>query len=204
MGFVERLKLQRAKATKDWYAKMEEFKPLPNRSYTWVWEYAKFRLDWSLEKTRYIEEKGNGLLKLVLVIVGAMWVVFGGIVKSGEHVAPDTFALLSAGLFFLALGGYCALKASKPAEHIYPQSEDEAIDYASFYETETMALAKFSLQLGDSAEQERFLTSEKGHYVVRGLRWTLLGVAFFTLALLCEVGHRTGQFSSLRGLVQAL
>ncbi len=158
--FLEKLKHDRNESTKEWYAQIKKFEPVPERNYDWIWEYAKFRFDWSMEKTRYVEEKGTALLKLVFAITAALWVLFGGVLRSTDHISIFTLLLIAVGGFCLILSGGYALRASGPAEHVYPKSEEEAVGYANFYHEQTAALGNFCLQLADSTEQERFVTME--------------------------------------------
>lgn len=77
----------------------------------------------------------------------------------------STFFVLAA-LTCLMASGYFCLRAVSPSDHVYPRGEDIAIKYANFYKNEDAAKGRFALVFGDSSEQERFLTNEKGRLAV--------------------------------------
>lgn len=179
-------------ATKAWYEKMNAFDPVEGRRYGWILDYAKFRFEWVFDKTRYVEEKGQGLLKLIVTLSAGAWALLSFLRSTGKPLEPACEILGLAGLAFLLASGYCALKISTPADHVYPRGEDRAIDYANCFAEQEGAMGRFSLLLGDSTEQEMFVTSEKVRWLTRGLRLAYLAACFFTLGLFVQAGSENG------------
>jgi hypothetical protein len=184
------LEEQRKKITKEWYETINAFEPVEGADYSWVWEYAKYRFEWAFEKTRYVEEKGRSLLKLVLVMGSGSWAVFLVLLNSSRPLGLWSWVFAISALVCLVVSGCFCVKAASPSDHYYPRGEDKAIQYVNFYKSEGVAKGRFALAIGDSSEQERFLTYEKGMLVKRGAIFAFVAVILFGLSLLAQAALR--------------
>lgn len=186
-GVKARANQERDKVTQEWYRLINEFQPMEGREYGWVLDYARFRLEWAFEKTRYVEEKSQALVKLILAVTAGSWAVFSVLLPGGQPVFMGTTVFAVLALVCLLISTYYTLQASNPADHVYPAGEDKAIEYANFYAGKEAALARFALKLGDSSEQERILTIEKSMQMNRGVCFVVASVISFSLALFAQV-----------------
>jgi hypothetical protein len=177
---------QKERITKEWYKTIKRFEPIEGAQYSWIWDYAKYRLEWAFEKTRYVEEKSLSLLKLVLAISAGSWAVFTFLATKNLSMGvwSKNFAYLA--ICCLAASGVFCLMAAWPSEHVYPQSEDKAIECANLYKRDDAARASFALIIGDSSEQERLVTAKKAKLVNIGAGFVLVAVIAFTLSLLAR------------------
>jgi hypothetical protein len=184
---MTKLEIEQNRVTEQWYEAINSFEPLPDKNYSWLLEYSKFRLDWVFEKTRYVEDKSQSLLKLVLAISAASWAVFSILLKVGQPLTPGSVVFSVAALVCLVISGYYSLQAGSPVNHVYPRGEDKAIEYMKFYESEEAAKGRLALLLGDSSEQERLVQIEKGALVNRGAVFAFSAVISFSVSLLCQL-----------------
>jgi len=181
------LSAEKKRITEEWYQTINDYNPIDGVNYSWILDYAKFRLEWVLEKTRYVEEKSQALLRLVLVVSAGSWAVFSVILGTQKSVSVSAAFFTVAALACLLISAYFTIQAAAPVGHIYPRGEDKAILYANFYKNDEAAKGRFALLLGDSSEQERLLTIEKGGQVNRGIVFVFAAAISFSLALFVQV-----------------
>jgi hypothetical protein len=184
------LREQKDRVTREWYDVINSFEPAEGADYSWIWDYARYRLEWAFEKTRYVEEKSQSLLKLVLAISAGSWVVFSALLTTSRPMSLCSAIFAIFALVCLMVSGYFCLQAASPSDHVYPRGEDKAIQYASLYKSADAAKGRFALAIGDSSEQERFLTYEKGILVKRGAILAFVAVIMFSLSLLAQLALR--------------
>jgi len=180
---------EKKKITEEWYNTINKYTPINGIAYTWIFDYAKFRLEWAVEKTRYVEEKGQALLRLVLVISAAAWAVFSAIIATQKSITCGATVFSLAALLCLLISAYFTIQAVSPVDHVYPRGEDKAIGYANFYKDSEAAKGRLALLLGDSSEQERLLTIEKAAQINHGVVFALAAVIAFSLALFAQMFH---------------
>lgn len=158
-------------------------------NYGWVFEYAKFRLQFAYGHARYMDEKAMSLLKLVLGVSAAISAISGLV-----GLKFDAIGEIFVGLGILALivsGIYC-LRAFNPTERFYPLGEDVALRFMDSASSEGEALAGFSLATADSTEHENQVVSTKGYFILWGVRFVFAAISFFILAALWVVYLKIG------------
>jgi hypothetical protein len=181
------LREQRDRVTEEWYEAIKKFEPVEGADYSWIWDYARYRFEWAFEKTRYVEEKSHSLLKVVLAISAGSWAVFSVLLTSNRPMGLYSAFFAISALVCLVASGYFCLQAASPSDHIYPRGEDKAIQYANVYKSGDAARGRFALIFGDSSEQERFVTYEKGMLVNKGALLAFAAVIAFSLSLLAQL-----------------
>jgi hypothetical protein len=124
---------------------------------------------------------------LVLAISAGSWAVFSLLLARNKPISSLAEFFVTSALVCLVISGYFCLQAARPSDHVYPRGEDKAIEYANFYKEEGAAKARFALIFGDSTEQERFVTFEKGRLVNWGTVFVVAAIVAFSLSLFVQL-----------------
>ncbi len=165
------------------YKEASSYGPQPGKEYRWVLDYARFRLEFTFENGRYIEEKSLSLVKTVLAVAAGAWAVFSLMLSAGSIPTWPVKLLVILAIASVLGSGVCALRAFAPSDRLVPTAEDDALGVVDNSASHEAAMATFSLILKESTEYQSKLTSQKGVYVRWGVRLVYLGVALFSAAL---------------------
>jgi hypothetical protein len=174
-------------SAENWYAMANSYEPKQGRSYGWVLDYAKFRLQFTIGNGRYIEEKSLELFKIVLGISAAGWAAFSWLLSKGMVLAWAVELLICLSVVSLLVSGVYLLDAFGPSDRPVPLAEDVALRAIEQCEPGDGAIGIFSLTLAASTEYQSQLTSEKGKRMRRALWLIYFAGAGFILSLFLQV-----------------
>lgn len=170
-------------------AEVNDFELKDNRDYSWVLDYAKFRLSHSASSVKSAEEKAGGLLKLVLTVAVGAWVVFLFLVRELNAVPKDSLNYWEiAGFVSLGCSGFCALAAPFPLERLSLFREIIATNFVNEKEESSKKpVGRFSLSLMMCSDYWERVTTAKSLWIAAGFSILVGAVALFTLgfSLLC-------------------
>jgi hypothetical protein len=169
------------------YSEANAYTPVPDKKYRWVWEYSQFRFEWAFEKTRYVEEKGQKLIQLLMATSAGVWATFTFLFSRHMSFGYVGIAAISVGLLCLLRCGQLSLRVIRPNEHLYPMREHRALACVDRYPDEEMAMAKFSAALEVSTRSELQVTKAKSDALIEATAFECLGVLFVAIALASEV-----------------
>jgi hypothetical protein len=175
----------------NWIDRANSFSAGQGKQYDWVWEYAKFRLEFTFSNGRHLEEKALNLTKFVLAVAAAASAGFSYVVREQGRADVVAVGLIFLAAIFLLLSAFSGWRAYDPERRLLPYDEARALDIANDSSTKEEALARFSLAMADSTEYESKLTVKKAQLVRKGSRYALAATLLFTLCLLWEVFRRT-------------
>lgn len=177
--------------TEKWYAMANSYKPKEGRSYGWVLDYAKFRLQFTFGNGRYIEEKSLELFKIVLAISAAGWAAFSWLMSKGVTLAWPVALLIGLSVISLVLASFYLLQAFGPSDRPVPLTEDVALRAIEQCEPGDGAIGIFCLTLTASTEYQSQLTCDKGRRMRRALWLIYFAGAGLTIALFLQVFLKT-------------
>ena len=180
-----------ALTTKEWYALANSYEAKEGRSYGWLLDYAKFRLQFTFGNGRYIEEKSLELFKLILAIAAVGWAAFSWLQSKGTLLAWPVETLVSLSVLSLLASGALLLKAFGPSDRPVPLAEDVALRAIEKYESGDRAIGNFSLTLTASTERQSEVTCEKGRQMRRALWLIYFAVAGLTFSLFLMMFPKT-------------
>ena len=148
------------------------------RDYGWVWEYAKFRFNQSVSDTNRVQEKANGLFKLVIYGFAAFWALFLYFFKEeGLPVAMAFNHYIKLGLVGLCLSAGVCIYCLLPVRKLLPYGEEVAIRFINENpQASPQAQGRFGLGLKLCSDfQEQAAT--------RKLEWLLAGFILLAVSL---------------------
>ena len=177
--------------TDKWYEMANSYTPDMSKSYGWVMEYAKFRLQFAFGNGRYIEEKSIGLFKTVLTICAGIWAVFSWILSRGIIPAWPVSCLVALSVILLLCSGMFALRAFGPSDRPVPLAEDVALRTVEKFESSEVAMGIFSLSLAASTQYQSQLTTDKGRMVRIALRFAYFAIMALVLSVFFQVYIQT-------------
>ena len=183
--------------TEKWYALANSYEAKEGRSYAWLLDYAKFRLQFTFGNGRYIEEKSLELFKVILAIAAVGWAAFSWLLSKGIVPAWPVEILVGLSVLSLLVSGYFLLRAFGPSDRPVPLAEDVALRAIEKYESGDRAIGNFSLTLTASTERQSEITCEKGRQMRRALCLIYLAVAGLTLSLFLQTFLKMFPLSSL-------
>lgn len=173
--------------TDKWYGAADRFEPQPDRDYSWVWDYAKFRFEWACKNSRYLEEKAITLFKFDLAIAGGFGAVISFLISQRLGLAFPCFALGILALLALTASAVALLMTFDPQDHLYPIEEEAALQCMAAHETNEDCRANLSLTMTASIEFERSASNKKAGWLRFGLGASCASIILFILALFCQV-----------------
>jgi hypothetical protein len=140
------------------------------RHYEWVWEYAKFRFNQSIDDMNRAQEKASSLLKLVILGFAAFWTLFVYFFKDSKVPLAAAFnyhILLGLGGLMLsaAICIYCLL----PVRQLLLYGEDVAIRFINETpELSPVARTRFALGLKLCSDFQERRATRKFEFVFVG------------------------------------
>lgn len=177
--------------TEKWYGLANSYEPLKGRSYGWVLDYAKFRLQFTFGNGRYIEEKSLELFKVVLAISAAGLAGFSWLLSKGTALAWPVEILIGLSVLSLLVSSVYLLQAFGPSDRPVPLAEDVALRAIDKYESGDEAIGNFCLTLTASTEYQSQITCEKGRRLRRALWLIYFAVGGFTCSLFLQIFLKT-------------
>lgn len=182
-----------------WYEKSKNYVAQPGKEYRWVWDYARFRFEFTFNNGRRIEEKALALLKFIIAVAAGSWAVFDFLASQNKRPTGSAQWFLGEAIVFLLIGAGCALKAYQPFQHIVPLTEEVALQAVDDRPNEQAALAGFSLVLAAATERESELNTERSGYIKVAVISALIAGLLFILALSWGVFQKKSPPSPVQG-----
>jgi hypothetical protein len=166
-----------------WHKKANDYRAKPDKEYRWVWDYARFRFEFTFDNGRRIEEKALALLKFVVAVAAGSWAVFEFLASQGVRATGTEKWLFAGAIICLVVAAGCALKVYQPVQHIVPLTEEVALQAVDERPNAEAALAAFSLTLAAATEGESELNTERSRYLRFGVVSALIAALLFICAL---------------------